>query len=161
MQGVIHAGFMYHACITQCHTSDWDFSNIYMIFLLSMYLNYKGLVWYDSGHPGVPFSDIRVWRVVTSGCRKPEDGGVSEHFCLFSALFLLVFSKKSILCWRNNLLANVYWHVSFRVWNNTGYLFQCQGEWYKCDIGVIHGSGMYHSCSYCLSMLTKQNVIEW
>lgn len=85
---------MYHACITLCHTSDWDFSNIYMIFLLSMYLNYKGLVWYGSEHPGVPFSDIRVWGVVTSGCRKPEDGGVSEHFCLLSALFLLVFCKK-------------------------------------------------------------------
>jgi len=28
----------------ETHTSDWDFSNIYMIFLLSMYLNYKGLV---------------------------------------------------------------------------------------------------------------------
>ena len=38
------------------------------------------------GHPGV--------EGVTSGCRKPEDGGVSEHFCLLSALFLLVFCKK-------------------------------------------------------------------
>ena len=28
----------------------------------------------------------------TPSCRKPEDGGVSEHFCLLSALFLLVFN---------------------------------------------------------------------
>lgn len=34
-----------------------------------------------------------IW-LRTPGCRKPEDGGVSEHFCLLSALFLLVFCKK-------------------------------------------------------------------
>ena len=32
--------------------------------------------------------------MATSGCRKPEDGGVANHFCLLSALFLLVFCKK-------------------------------------------------------------------
>ena len=141
MQGVIHAGFMYHACITLCHTSDWDFSNIYMIFLLSMYLNYKGLVWYGSEHPGVPFSDIRVWGVVTSGCRKPEDGHVSEHFCLLSTLFVLVFCKKGpyvdeITCSQIHIdtLPATFRTIPVPRFN-----------WYKCDTGVIHESGMYHS----------------
>ena len=157
MQGVIHAGFMYHACITLCHTSDWDFSNIYMIFLLSMYLNYKGLVWYGSEHPGVPFSDIRVWGVVTSGCRKPEDGHVTKLFCLLFVLFLLVLVKKDLYV-EGTISTQMYFGTVPCVFvNNTGYPFQRQvviQVWYRNPVCIT-------PCTPCLSMLAKQSVIEW
>ena len=83
----------------------------------------------------------RMFEASTSGCRMPEDGHVSEHICLLSTLFLLVFCKKGpyvdeITCSQIHIdmLPATFRTIPILRFN-----------WYKCDTGVIHESGMYHS----------------
>ncbi|RHC79278.1 hypothetical protein DW828_18960 [Parabacteroides merdae] len=79
-----------------------------------------------SGHPGVAIPDIRVWRAVTSGCRKAEDGHVTKLFCLLFVLFLLVLVKKYLYV-EGTISTQIYIGTVPCVFvNNTGYPFQRQ-----------------------------------
>ena len=130
-----------------CHTSITPylcFGDIYSLLLYYKYLNYKVLVWNASVHPGVAVPDIRMYRVARSGCWKPEDGGDSGHFCLLSALFLLVFSKE-VLYVDEIISLQIHigtFHFAFGTIPATRFNV---GRWYRCDRGVIHESGIYHT----------------
>ena len=70
------------------------------------------------GHPGV--------EVVTSGCRKAEDGHVTKLFCLLFVLFLLVLVKKDLYV-EGTISTQMYIGTVPCVFvNNTGYPFQRQ-----------------------------------
>ena len=64
------------------------------------------LVWKSPVHPGVAVPYIRVWRVATSGCRKPEDGHVSKH---------LSYNKIKKRITRHGLSSILYYQTFFRL----------------------------------------------
>ncbi|MDB8985085.1 hypothetical protein PN594_09180, partial [Parabacteroides merdae] len=77
-------------------------------------------------HLHVAIPDIRVWRAVTSGCRKAEDGHVTKLFCLLFVLFLLVLVKKDLYV-EGTISTQMYIGTVPCVFvNNTGYPFQRQ-----------------------------------
>ena len=117
---------------------------IYSLFLYSRQLNYNILAWNDSVHPGVAVPYIRMYRAARPGCRKPEDGRVFEHFCLFSALFLLAFCKKTPYV---DKIIFAQMHIGmflFAFETIPATRFNVKW-WYRCDRGVIHESGIYHT----------------